>query len=214
MPQRAGSQALLDDDRVGTIIIPVLRVINSGLGSDAKHALKPLESLNMATMTKNLSLCVLVMIGTSAGSLASDNVRSPSHGIPYPEGWKDWATIAVSHRTDNNTLRVIVGNGIAVEAARHGKTDPWPDGAVLGKVVWKDTQLENWQAATAPGEFVHAEFMFKDSERYAETYGWGWARWVGFDQAPFDGGMQVCITCHTPVKQRDCVFTDPAKWPD
>ncbi len=106
-----------------------------------------------------------------------------------------------------------MGNDVAVKAARSGQTKPWPDGAILGKVVWKDATLEDWPAATAPGEFVHAEFMFKDSERYSNTHGWGWARWVGLEQVPFDEGMQACISCHTPVKDRDWVFTDPAAMP-
>lgn len=165
-------------------------------------------------MRRSLLVFALLLVGVSPGVLASETSPAPSHGITYPAGWKDWATIAVSHRNDNGTLRVILGNDVAVAAARSGKTDPWPDGAILGKVVWKDTELENWQAATAPGEFVHAEFMFKDSERYSETHGWGWARWVGLSQEPFDGGMQVCVSCHTPVKDRDWVFTDPAELPD
>jgi len=147
-------------------------------------------------------------------ALAEQVTHPSSHGIAYPDGWKEWSMIAVSHRNDNNTLRVIVGNEVAVEAARAGNTAPWPDGAVLGKVVWKDAELGDWKAATAPGEFVHAEFMFKDSIKYAETYGWGWARWVGLEQEAFDEGMQVCISCHTPVKARDWVFTDPAQLPD
>jgi len=168
----------------------------------------------MAAMKKITLLLALAVTGASLNGLASGNPRAPSHGIPYPEGWKEWAVIAVSHRTDNNTSRVGLGNEIAVAAARDGNTNPWPDGAILGKVVWKDTQLEDWRAATAPGEFVHAEFMFRDSTKYADTYGWGWARWTGLEQAAFEGGMQVCIACHTPVKHRDWVFTDPARLPD
>ena len=164
-------------------------------------------------MIRKPLLVVPLIIGASLTTLAADDLHGPSNGISYPEGWQQWAPIAVSHRTDNNTLRVILGNSIAVEAARSGHTNPWPDGAVLGKVVWKDTELEYWQAATAPGEFVHAEFMFKDSATYSDTYGWGWARWVGMDQEPFNDGMQVCIACHTPVKHRDWNFTDPAPFP-
>lgn len=165
-------------------------------------------------MKTNYLLLILVVFGAAVGSLASESLVPPSHGIAYPDDWKEWATIAVSHRNDNGTMRVILGNDIAVDAARSGKINPWPDGAVLGKVVWKDAELEDWQAATGPGDFVHAEFMFKDSEQYAETGGWAWARWVGLEQKPFDGGMQVCVACHTPVMDRDWVFTDPAQFPD
>lgn len=145
---------------------------------------------------------------------AADPAPGPSNEITYPIEWKSWKTIAVSHRSDNNTIRVILGNDVAVEAARTGKSNPWPDGAILGKVVWKDTQLENWETATVPGNFIHAEFMFKDSKKYTQSYGWGWARWVGLEQNPFNKGQQVCISCHTPVKDRDWVFTDPAIFPE
>ncbi len=148
-----------------------------------------------------------------SGAVVGASTPGPSHGIDYPTGWQEWGTIAVSHRTDNNTLRVILGNDVAIEAARKGQTNPWPDGAVLGKVVWKDTELADWKAATAPGRFVHAEFMFRDSKKYAATHGWGWARWVGLEQQPFQKGPQVCIGCHMPVAKRNWVFTDPAALP-
>lgn len=164
----------------------------------------------MNFITYSISAIILL---TSTAAFSSDKTPGESHGIAYPTGWKNWATIAVSHRTDNKTIRVILGNDIAVNAARSGNTNPWPDGAILGKVVWKDTELENWKTATVPSEFVHAEFMFKDSSKYSDTYNWGWARWVGMDQKPFQKGAQVCTTCHTPVKGRDWVFTDPAKLP-
>ncbi len=159
------------------------------------------------------STILALLITATSGLYASDKTPEQSHGMSYPDGWQNWSSIAVSHRTDNNTLRVILGNDIAVKAARSAQTNPWPDGTVLAKVVWKDTQLENWKAATAPGDFVHAEFMFKDSKKYAKTYGWGWARWVGVEQKPFNDGAQICIACHTPVKNRDWVFTDPAAFP-
>jgi hypothetical protein len=164
-------------------------------------------------MKKSITLLVALILASLSESYAADKAPAPSHKVLYPKGWQNWATIAVSHRTDNNTLRVILGNDAAVQAARAGNTNPWPDGAILGKVVWRDTQLENWKAAIAPGEFVHTEFMFKDSEKYSDSYGWGWARWVGIEQKPFDKGMKVCIECHTPVKERDWVFTEPASLP-
>jgi len=154
-------------------------------------------------------LCFIAAVDAQA----AEAIPANSHGIAYPEGWQNWATIAVSHRVDNKTIRTILGNDIAVKAARTGDTKPWPDGTILGKVVWQDTQLKDWQAATAPGKFVHAEFMFKDAKKYADSYGWGWARWVGLEQKPFEKGMQVCTSCHTPVKDRDWVFTAPASLP-
>ncbi len=160
-----------------------------------------------------LTLTTLFFLGVVINSYASAKKTNISQQISYPDGWQRWASIAISHRTDNNTIRVILGNETAIKAARSGQTVPWPDGSIIGKVVWKDTQLKDWQAATAPGAFIHAEFMEKDSKKYKESYGWGWARWVGLDQKPFTNGNRVCIECHTPVKNQDWVFTKPARFP-
>jgi len=46
--------------------------------------------------------------------------------------------IAPSYRTDKKHIRAILGNDIAVQAARRGQTNPWPDGAVLAELVWKE----------------------------------------------------------------------------
>jgi len=143
-------------------------------------------------------------------------VAPAPNGITLPADYRDWRVIAVSHRDDNKTLRVIVGNDAAIIAARAGKTNPWPDGVILGKLVWKDVAHEHWQAATVPGQFVHAEFMHKDSEKYPQTGGWGFARWLGMEQKPFGEDatfVQQCFGCHLPVKENDYVFTAPVRLP-
>jgi len=158
---------------------------------------------------------LLPALGLAPVVIAGEVAPAPN-GIELPEGYKDWRVIAPSHRTDNNTLRVIVGNDAAVVAARSNRTNLWPDGAILGKLVWKDTAHEKWETATVPGEFVHAEFMIKDAEKYRDTGGWGFARWLGRQQTPYgkDANFaQECFTCHTPMKDRDYVFTVPASLP-
>ncbi len=163
--------------------------------------------------SKLLGLALASLIAGLAGAKAADPAPN---GIAYPDGWQGWATIATSYRTDNETIRVILGNDVAVAAARSGRTNPWPDGAILGKVVWKARDLPTWEAAKAPNNFVHAEFMFKNARRYRATKGWGWARWRGLDQKPYGDSAEFareCIACHTPVANRDHVFTDPAPLP-
>ncbi len=155
----------------------------------------------------------IALISATATVLAAEPAPN---GIALPEGYQDWRIIGVSQRTDNNTLRAIVGNDTAVKAAREGRTRPWPDGAILGKLVWKNSKHEKWETAIEPGAFVHAEFMVKDSARYAATGGWGFARWLGLDQKPYGKDatfVQECFACHTPVKDNDWVFTRPAKLP-
>jgi hypothetical protein len=157
-----------------------------------------------------------VVSAATTMAFAQAVVAPAPNGITIPEGYKDWPVIGVSARTDNNTLRVIIGNDVAIEAARSGQTNPWPEGSILGKLVFPQRADPNWAAANVPDGFRHAEFMIKDSAAYAATGGWGYARWLGADQRPYGADAnfaQECFACHTPVADRDYVFSTPATLP-
>lgn len=159
---------------------------------------------------------ILIGIGFCATVALAQDVAPAPNGITIPEGYKDWRVVSVTERTDNNTLRVIIGNDAAIEAMRAGNTSPWPDGAILGKVAWSQEEHETWPAAIVPLEFRAAEFMIKDAAQYADTGGWGFARWLGLDQRPFGENAdfaQDCFACHLPVESSDYVFTRPVLMP-
>lgn len=161
-------------------------------------------------------LCGAALLPSILPAAGHTGHQKAPNGIVIPADFRDWQTIAVSHREDNKTLRTILGNDVAVKAAREGNTNPWPKGSILAKLVWKDSKDPHWAAATVPGRFVHAEFMFKDADKYRDTGGWGYARWLGEKLEPYgkDAGFaQECVGCHTPVKSRDYVFTTPAVIP-
>lgn len=148
-------------------------------------------------------------------SVAGATEPAPN-GLTLPEGYKDWRLIAPSYRADKNHIRAILGNDIAIEAARKGQTHPWPDGTIFAKLAWKQKTDEHFPTATVPGDFAQAEFMVKDSKKYAATGGWGFARWVGMEQKPYGKDaafVQECFGCHTPVKSDDYVFTHPVVLP-
>jgi hypothetical protein len=162
---------------------------------------------------------MMAVCGLGAGmalAAGSGKVAPAPNGIAFPADYRDWRVISVSHRTDNHSMRAILGNDIAIEAARGGKTVPWPDGVILGKVVWKEGPEKDWAPAISPQEFVHVEFMVKDSKKWADTGGWGYARWVGNELKPYGKDKNFateCVACHTPVKGRDWVYTTPASMP-
>ncbi|RJQ24039.1 MAG: cytochrome P460 [Nitrospiraceae bacterium] len=167
-------------------------------------------------MKSFITLIITLLLLTALAVAQHQKAQPAPNGITLPEGYKDWRLIAPSHRSDNNTIRAVLGNDIAIRAARKGKTNPWPDGTTFAKLVWKDRTHEKWPTATIPGDFVHAEFMIKDSKKYAATGGWGFARWLGLEQKPYGkdaGFVQECFGCHTPVKGNDYVFTHPAELP-
>lgn len=138
-----------------------------------------------------------------------------ANGIAMPEGYKNFRLIGVSQRSDDQTLRAILGNDIAIDAARAGKTNPWPNGTVLAKLNWKHKTSDKFPAATIPGDFGRADFMVKDDKKYAATGGWGWGRWIGMEQKPYDKAdlAQECLACHSAVKDQDFVFTRPVALP-
>lgn len=161
----------------------------------------------------SISLSVIFAAIEGFGQSAS---ASAPNGIMQPEGYKSWPVIALSYRADNGTLRVILGNKITMTAVDEGNTLKWPEGTILAKIVWKSVSLEKWESASVPGEFVHSEFMIKDSKKYPETGGWGFARWIGLEQRPYGNDasfVKECFGCHQPVKARDYVFTKPAQYP-
>ncbi len=149
----------------------------------------------------------------------TSKVKANFNGIAIPENYKDWRVLSASHRLDLTSMRIILGNDIAIEASRSGQTNPWPNGTIIAKLVYKQKQEDNWPTAIAPNEekFIHAEFMFKDSKRFAGNgTGWGWARWLGDKQVPYGDKNDInqsCIACHTPVKGKDWVYTTSIKLP-
>ncbi len=154
-----------------------------------------------------------VAILTAAGFLfsalpaatAADVVTAPT-GVTIPKGYRNWQVVAPSQRDDMDQLRVILGNAIAMKAYR-SKTLPFPDGAILAKLIWKRAKSAEFDNTFVPGEPVRVEFMVKDAKRYAATGGWGFGRFI--EGKPADEKQHgTCWPCHEAnVKGHDWVFT-------
>ena len=146
--------------------------------------------------------------------------RGPSpNGVELPEGFETWAVIGVADRIDdavNNTIRVIVGNDVAVTAARAGDTNPWPDGTMIAHYVWADETNPRAAFTTGAGDFQALTLMVKDSDAYEADGGWAYAVWATSNLLPmadpnFD---RACVNCHTDrVADNDYVFTRPGALP-
>lgn len=133
-------------------------------------------------------------------------------GIPYQPDYKNWQVLSTTDRIDNGTMRVIFGNPIAIKAVQEHRINPWPDGAIFAKVAWD--KLEDKDGNVKAGAFKQVEFMIKDSKKYKETKGWGWARFKTMKLLPYGkniGYATECVNCHRPVANNDFVFTLPIK---
>ncbi len=142
----------------------------------------------------------------------ADVVAVPVFDVKLPAGYRDWPVISVAHEEGTlNDLRAVLGNDIAIKAYREGKL-PFPDGAIIARLAWKYVPSEENNKAFGreqsfvAGDPTNAQFMVKDSKKYAATGGWGFAQFNG--GKPVDAtGLGGCFGCHVPVKERDYLFT-------
>ena len=132
------------------------------------------------------------------------------NGVSFIPDYKNWLPISTTERFDNGTMRVILGNDIAVKAVRENNINPWPKGSIFAKVAWN--QVSGADSTIRTGAFEQVEFMIKDAQKYASTAGWGWARFKTTKMLPYGKTAlftSECVNCHQPVADRDFVFTSP-----
>ena len=165
----------------------------------------------------------LAVLGGRAAVAAQDKytLKVPG-GLAFSEfrGYESWQVVSISE--DGGHIAAILANPLMIKAYQEGipgNGKPFPDGAKMAKIHWIPTKMEAFPAATVPGTQHDADFMVKDSKRFADSGGWGWAAF-DYDAAtntftpgtladkPPQGHDAKCgFTCHTIVKTRDYVFT-------
>jgi hypothetical protein len=159
----------------------------------------------LATMIVVLLAAAGILLPAFPVATAADIVASPT-GVTIPKGYRNWQVVAPSQRDDNDEIRVILGNNIAMKAFR-ANTLPFPDGAIIAKLAWKRVKSPEFPKTFIPGVAPRIEFMVKDSKKYASAGGWGFGRFI--DGKPADAEVHAaCFPCHQAnVKDRDFVFT-------
>jgi hypothetical protein len=170
----------------------------------------------------------LAVLATAAAISAQDRytLKVPN-GLAFSEfkGYEGWQTISISH--NGGMLAVILGNPAMIDAYKTGvpgNGKPFPDGAKMAKIHWEAKKNE-----TAPGQPLVAgtlhdvDFMLKDSKRFADSGGWGYAEFeydagsdmfrpgTVADQPPQGNDAKCGFSCHTVVKKQDYVFTEYPK---
>jgi hypothetical protein len=176
---------------------------------------------NMLTIgVTTLSLAFLGGVAISAQDKYT--VKVPG-GLAFSEfrGYEGWQAISMSR--NDKVVAIILGNPVMIDAYKAGipaAGKPVPDGAKMAKIHWKPKQNEFFPGATVPGGLLNVDFMEKDSKRFADSGGWGYAVF-DYDASsdsftpgtlagtPPQGNDAKCgFACHTKVKARDYVFTE------
>ena len=191
--------------------------------------MRPIALVAVA-MTVTTVVGVAAYIGSASGQ--STGAAAPIYGIKIPDGFRDWRLIAVKQLTGKQLtggggelkqLRAQLGNDIAINAFRDG-TLPFPDGTIIAALHWNEESSEADNQALAAGfpsaglksnfagAALNAQFMVKDSKKYAASGGWGFADFT--NGKPGNEALHAnCFPCHLPAKDRDYVFTRYAPTP-
>jgi cytochrome P460 len=172
-------------------------------------------------------LASLVGIGLAAQQ-NKDTVKVPG-GLALSEfkGYEDWQIVGPSLTDAQKVIRVILANPVMIKAYREGvpgNGKPFPDGSKIAKIEWEPKQLTDapFSASTpdtVPGTLHALEFIEKDSKRFPDTHGWGYADFK-YDPAtdklapftlsdtPPQGNDARCgAACHTIAAAKDYIFT-------
>jgi hypothetical protein len=170
----------------------------------------------VAGFTVVATAVVVLAVLAAAAVHAQDKylLQSPS-GIAFSDfrGYEDWAVVS-SARTDQ-ILKVIVANPTMIKAFKAGvpgNGQPFPDGSMIVKLQW--TQKKSTEApfvVDVPDKFSQAFVMEKDSKRFPNSGGWGYAVFnyeAASDKFTADPkSFSDCgYACHTPVKAKDYIF--------
>ena len=145
-------------------------------------------------------------------------------GLAFSEfrGYEGWQVIAVSHNGDK--LAATLGNPEMINAYMAGipgNGKPFPDGAKMAKVHWNAIKSTSSPGEpTVPGTLHDVDFMAKDTKRFVDSGGWGYAAFEydtasnsyrpgnSTDRPPQENDAKCGYSCHTVVQKRDYVFTD------
>jgi Cytochrome P460 len=178
---------------------------------------------NMLTMGIAVWLAALDGFAISAQDKYAAKVPG---GLAMSEfrGYESWQAISISR--NEKVVAMTLGNPEMIAAYQAGfpaNGKSVPDGARMAKIHWTPKPNAFFKDATVPGDLVNIDFMVKDSRRFADSGGWGYAV---FDYNAASGSFMPGTTagtppqgndarcgfaCHSRAKASDYVFTEYGK---
>jgi Cytochrome P460 len=177
--------------------------------------------------SRNIPVITVALLLNALGGMAvavqdKYTVQVPG-GLAFSEfrGYEDWPLVGVSY--PEGKFNVIVANTAMIDAYLAGIPDngqPFPDGSKMAKINWKPKQSEEAPyAVSIQDTLLGVGFMVKDSQRFADTGGWGWAQFnydpasdtftpaTEADEPPQENDAKCGFACHTIAEAKDYVFT-------
>ena len=205
------------------------RLASGVINQDRRQRLRT-AAIGVAAAGAVIAVVLTVVGGTAV--IAQDTgqakytVRVPN-GLAFSEfrGYEGWQTVSIS-QNEKQQLAVILANPVMINAYQSGipgNGKPFPDGSKMAKIHWTPKKSETFPTATVPGSLHDVDVMLKDSTRFADSGGWGWAAFeydavsdsfrpaTEADHPPQGNDAKCGLACHTIVRTRDHVFTEYGK---
>ncbi|HKU06375.1 MAG TPA: cytochrome P460 family protein [Bradyrhizobium sp.] len=168
---------------------------------------------------------VLTVLGGIALAQQDKYTLKVPGGLAFAEfrGYEGWQVVATSQSANLKLVAVILANPEMIEAYKAGipgNGKPFPDGAKMAKIHWTPKMNQYFPDTTVPGTLHDVDFMVKDSNRFADSGGWGWAAFnydaasgtfapgTLADKTPQGNDAKCGFACHTKVQAKDYVFTE------
>src|SRR5204862_3546768 len=142
-------------------------------------------------------------LGVSAMSAQDKYALKVPGGLAFSEfrGYEAWQVVSISQ--DGPLMAAILANPVMIDAYAAGipgNGRPFPDGAKMAKIHWNPKKMETFPAATVPGTQHDMDFMVKDSTRFADSGGRGWA---AFNYTAASRTFPPGTTAHAPPQGND-----------
>ena len=183
-----------------------------------------MKKSSLISLSISASIAILA-IGAAISAQDKYSLQVPN-GLAFSEfrGHEAWQTVAISY--NEKLAAVILANPVMISAYQSGipaNGKPFPDGAKMAKIHWNPKKNAAFPDTMVPASLHDVDFMVKDSKRFADSGGWGWAAFkydaasdtftpaTTADQPPQANDAKCGLACHTIVKTRDYVFTDYGK---
>jgi Cytochrome P460 len=224
------SQKALDDRSLSRDFLPAPDdEIGWLFGGPTKSVSTPASEREALQMDKKI-IPAIAIVATSLAVLGGRAISAQDRyalevpgGMAFSEfrGYEDWQTVAVSQ--NGKTIETILGNPAMIEAYKSGipgNGKPFPDGAKFAKIHWTARKADDQPGEPlVPGALHDIDFMQKDSKRFADSGGWGYAEFEydaasdAFrpgnenDSPPQERDAKCGFACHTIVAAKDYVFT-------
>jgi len=161
----------------------------SGSGT-SQHAIWPYRMMdedggdmkvwNIAAIS-SIAIPFTVLIGIAFAQQDRFTLRAPN-GVAFSEfrGYETWPDVAVSQTADG--IKAILANPVMINAYKvgiPGNGQPFPDGSMIVKIEWskKKNPLSPY-FVEVPDTLKSVSFIEKDSSRFPDTHGWGYAQFL------------------------------------